>query len=369
MKMSIKRRSVLIISFLLIMVIVGCGKKTAVSETSTEEVQSTVLTESTVEVSSSEESATSSESIDESVEESGIIDESEELVESSEAGTKSENTKPGTTKPDASSIEMPKDVQATQLGTFILYFSGIDVWGWTDTKSRSDVNIIAAVNTNTRHIQLINTPRDYYVTMPISNGAKDKLTHAGLYGVENSMGALENLYGIHIDYYIRMNFSGFEAIIDTMGGVDVYSEYDFTVEPIKHYVQGYNHLTGLEALAFVRERHAFAAGDNQRGRNQMALVQAMIKKVCSYEVLTNYETLLEQLTDMYRTNIPDEMIASLIINQLLDNTEWTVDVYSVTGTGGSETTYSAPKNKAYVMIPNMNDVATATSLIEAVLNE
>lgn len=122
-----------------------------------------------------------------------------------------------------------------ELGNFVLYFSGIDVWGWTDTKSRSDVNIIAVVNTNTRHIQLVNTPRDYYVELPISNGAKDKLTHAGLYGVENSMGALEMLYGIDIDYYLRMNFSGFEKIIDTMGGIDVYSEYEFTVDPIKHY--------------------------------------------------------------------------------------------------------------------------------------
>lgn len=256
-----------------------------------------------------------------------------------------------------------------ELGNFVLYFSGIDVWGWTDIKSRSDVNIIAVVNTNTRHIQLINTPRDYYVELPISNGAKDKLTHAGLYGVENSMGALEMLYGIDIDYYLRMNFSGFEKIIDTMGGIDVYSEYEFTVDPIKHYEQGYNHLTGLEALAFVRERHAFAAGDNQRGKNQMALVQAMVKKVCSIDFLNNYEEVLDELTDMYRTNMDVELIASLVISQLLNDTEWTVDTFSVTGTGGSEATYSAPNSVGYVMYPNMEDVAKATELMNAVLNE
>lgn len=255
------------------------------------------------------------------------------------------------------------------LGTFVVYFSGIDVWGWTDTKSRSDVNIIAAVNTNTRHIQLINTPRDYYVEMPISNGAKDKLTHAGLYGVENSMGTLSMLYDIDIDYYLRVNFSGFEAIIDEMGGVDVYSEYDFTVDPIKHYTEGYNHLTGLEALAFVRERHAFASGDNQRGRNQMALLNAMIQKVCSADFLANHDKIIEDLTDMYRTNIPDDVIAGLIFNQLLNNEAWTVDSYAVTGTGGTETTYSTPDSAGYVMIPNDADVEQAKELLQSVLTE
>ncbi len=261
-------------------------------------------------------------------------------------------------------VEEKKD-----LGTFVLYFSGIDVWGWTDTKSRSDVNIIAAVNTETRHVQLINTPRDYFVEMPISNGVKDKLTHAGLYGVENSVGTLEKLYDINIDYYLRVNFSGFEAIIDTLGGVEVYSEYDFTVDPIKHYTEGYNHLTGLEALAFVRERHAFASGDNQRGRNQMAMLQALIKKVCSIEFLENYNEVMDELTDMYRTNIPDELLKDMVFNQILDGTEWTIDTYSVTGSSGSEKTYSAPNSAAYVMIPNDNDVEQAKSLIESVLRE
>ncbi len=271
---------------------------------------------------------------------------------------------------ETSTQSVEQEIQTEKdMGTFVVYFSGIDVWGWTDTKSRSDVNIIAAVNTNTRHIQLINTPRDYYVEMPISNGAKDKLTHAGLYGVENSMGTLSMLYDIDIDYYLRVNFSGFEAIIDEMGGVDVYSEYDFTVDPIKHYTEGYNHLTGLEALAFVRERHAFSSGDNQRGRNQMALLNAMIQKVCSADFLANHDKIIEDLTDMYRTNIPDDVIAGLIFNQLLNNETWTVDSYAVTGTGGTETTYSTPDSAGYVMIPNDADVEQAKELLQSVLTE
>ncbi len=305
---------------------------------------------------------------------SGLADMMEEIAEESVSGSIQEESIGNET--DSIGTEGAEDEafvseeeEPAELESFILYFSGIDVWGWVDTQSRSDVNIIAAVNPETRHIQLINTPRDYYVEMPLSSETKDKLTHAGLYGVENSVGTLETLYGIDIDYYIRMNFSGFESIIDTLGGVDVYSEYDFTVEPIKHYTEGYNHLTGLEALAFVRERHAFQDGDNQRGRNQMALIQAMVSKVCSREFLLNYSDIMDELTDMFRTNVPLSLIVNIVGKQLLDDTEWTVDTYSVTGSNGSEITYSTPGTKVYVMIPNEEDVVTAGKLIEEVLNE
>ena len=304
----------------------------------------------------------------------GPADMMEEVAEGSVSGsvqeesTGNETDSTGTEGAEDETLESEEEEPAG-LESFLLYFSGIDVWGWVDTQSRSNVNIIAAINPGTRHIQLINTPRDYYVEMPLSGETKDKLTHAGLYGVENSVGTLETLYGVDIDYYIRMNFSGFESIIDTLGGVDVYSEYDFTVDPIRHYTEGCNHLTGLETLAFVRERHAFQDGDNQRGRNQMALIQAMVSKVCSLEFLLHYSDIMDELTDMYRTNVPLSLIADMVGNQLLDDREWTVDTYSVTGSNGSEITYSAPGTKAYVMIPNEEEVATAGKLIEEVLNE
>lgn len=265
--------------------------------------------------------------------------------------------------------ETEPEEEAPEINSFVVYFSGIDVWGWVDTKSRSDVNIIAVVNPGTGHILLINTPRDYYVDMPVSNGTKDKLTHAGLYGVDNSMGTLEMLYDIDIDYYVKMNFSGFEAIIDTLGGVDVYSEYDFTVDPIKHYTVGYNHLTGLEALAFVRERHAFADGDNQRGKNQMELIRAMTDKICSTDFLLNYSEILDELADSFRTDMPTELMEDLVKGQLINATEWTIDTYAVTGYGSYETTYSIPGSNSYVMLPNEEDVAYAKELMEAVLNE
>lgn len=357
---------------LLATLLIGCGQKTSDIPTS-----ETAIEEQLQEVEESIEEATvQPNGVTESTEEISEVEiESTEAVEESEAmETKAAENESETT--DSAADVLPSDatmpstdiISSIDTDSFIVYFSGIDVWGWVDTKSRSDVNIIAAVNTKTRHIQLINTPRDYYVQMPISADVKDKLTHAGLYGVENSMGTLENLYGIDIDYYVRMNFSGFEAIINAVGGVDVYSEQEFTVDPIKHYVEGYNHVNGLEALAFVRERKSFADGDNQRGRNQMAMIQAMAKKVCTPEFLLNYPAIMEQLTDMFRTDIPTELMAALVANQMLDNTEWTVDTFSVTGSSGSEKTYSTPNAKSYVMIPKESDVTKAKELIESVLN-
>lgn len=265
-------------------------------------------------------------------------------------------------------IEMV-DKTDSNLDQFVVYISGIDTFGDVSVRSRSDVNILAAVNTKTKHIQLINTPRDYYIEHPQSNGVKDKLTHAGLYGVENSIGAVENLYGINIDYYVRMNFSGFENIIDAMGGIDVYSDKDFTVEPVKHYTVGVNHLSGIEALAFARERHAFAAGDIQRGQNQMNVIIAMINKLSSKDVLYNYSEVLDGIAGTFQTDMTSDDIYTLVKKQLVDNTKYTIDSYSVTGNGDSCTTYSTPKTKVWVMQPNMDDVEKAKGLINGILNE
>ena len=147
---------------------------------------------------------------------------------------------------------------------FVIYLSGVDTRGELTENARSDVNILAAVNPVTKRVALINTPRDYYVDLA-GTDSKDKLTHAGLYGVETSMATLGNLYGVNVDHYIRINFAGFISIIDALGGVDVYSDQAFTSVGSPGYydpttfVEGWNHLDGKAALAFARERHAFAS--------------------------------------------------------------------------------------------------------------
>ena len=160
---------------------------------------------------------------------------------------------------------------------FHVYISGIDVYGDIKKESRSDVNLIATVNPKTHKILLTTTPRDYYVPIPgVSDGQRDKLTHAGIYGIDTSIATLEELYDIDIPFYVRVNFTSVEEIVDVMGGVDVESELAFTTGEeagaIVDVKQGKNHFTGKEALAFVRERKALAEGDNQRGKNQQALL-------------------------------------------------------------------------------------------------
>lgn len=259
-------------------------------------------------------------------------------------------------------VEKQKD-----LNNFVVYVSGIDRFGHISATSRSDVNLLLVVNTQTKQIQMINTPRDYYVVLPNSNGMKDKLTHAGLYGVDCSMQTLEKLYGVEIDYYVKMNFSGFEAIIDALGGIDVYSEYDFTVEPIKHYKVGMNHLMGLEALAFARERKVFGAGDIQRGKNQMEVVRATINKILSKEILYSYTKVLESVSDTLQTNMTSEELYELVKMQISDMSSWEINSYTVTGTGSKAVTFSTPNKQLYVMIPNQSMVKEAKSLINNVL--
>ncbi len=265
-------------------------------------------------------------------------------------------------KDDTSSTDSTKD------GTFLVYVSGIDTYGSVNVKSRSDVNILAAVNTKTGKVQLINTPRDYYVAFPEKNNAKDKLTHAGIYGIDCSISTLEQLYGQKIDYYVRMNFSGFEGIIDAMGGIDVDSDYAFSADGYS-YVKGTNHLNGAQALRFARERHSFSEGDVQRGKNQMAVITAVIKKAASADTLKNFSSIMNQLSGTFQTNMPTETMYSLVSKQLSSGTSWDVESYTVTGTGSMSTeTYSMPGRNLYVMVPDQTTVDQAKTLINNVLN-
>ena len=256
---------------------------------------------------------------------------------------------------------------------FVLYLSGVDTRGDLTEKARSDVNIIAAVNPVTKQVVLINTPRDYYVDLAGTN-SKDKLTHAGLYGVETSMATLGNLYGIQVDHYIRIDFSGFISIIDAVGGVDVYSDQAFTSVGSPGYydpttfAEGWNHLDGKSALAFARERHAFASGDIQRGINQMKVIDAMMNKIKSPTVLMSFSKLMDAVSDCFVTSLSQEQISALVRMQLASLSDWDIQSYAVTGTSGkSSQCYSAKGQSLYVMKPDENSVNQAKELIASVL--
>ncbi len=264
--------------------------------------------------------------------------------------------------------EEPTSPAEMSKSAFVVYISGIDTYGNVNRKSRSDVNILMAVNTETKKILMVNTPRDYYVPLSVSGGVKDKLTHAGNYGVECSRDTLGMLYGVTADYYVRMNFTGFIDIIDAMGGVDVNSEVSFNAGG-RTFNVGMNYdLTGSQALAFARERKTLAAGDNQRGRNQMALITGMIKKIATADVIMNYRAVLEAIAGSFQTNLTSEEIYALVQMQINDMATWSVESYSVTGTGASKTTYSIPSMEVYVMEPNYDTVNVARQKIQAVLS-
>ena len=256
---------------------------------------------------------------------------------------------------------------------FVVYLSGVDNRGELTEKARSDVNILAVVNPTTKQAALINTPRDYYVDLA-GTDSKDKLTHAGLYGVETSMATLGNLYGVNVDHYIRINFAGFISIIDALGGVDVYSDQAFTSVGSPGYydpttfVEGWNHLDGKAALAFARERHAFASGDIQRGINQMKVIDAMLNKIKSPALLMGFSKIMDAAADCFVTSFSQDQISALVRMQLSDFAEWDIESYTVTGTSSSSTKcYSAKGQKLYVMKPDDASVSKAKEMIASVL--
>ena len=247
---------------------------------------------------------------------------------------------------------------------FIIYLSGSDTRSAVLTQSRSDVNILAVLNPRTHEMLLVNTPRDYYVPNPAGNGALDKLTHCGLYGQECSAQALGDLYGQSIRYYAQINFTGFETLIDSVGGINVRSDFDDGV----YLRQGDNYMDGKKALEFARNRYSYSDGDNARGRHQMQVIQATVEKLLSGSIITHYSEILDSLQGMFVTNMPSEKISQLIRMQLDNMAPWHISSFAVTGTGGSNIPYSMPGLYAYVMYPDQSSVDHASHLIQQVLD-
>ena len=254
---------------------------------------------------------------------------------------------------------------------FTVYISGIDVYGDVSETSRSDVNIIAVVNPQTHQILLVTTPRDYYVPIPgVSGGQRDKLTHAGIYGIDASMKTLGELYETDINYYARLNFTSLIDIVDTLGGIDVYSEFAFTTSKDSEYTmdvqEGYNHFNGKEALAFCRERHNLPDGDNQRGKNQQAVITATLKKCLSPTMLLKANAIMEQVSKDVETNMSQEQINALIKYQLNNNATWTIQSIAAEGTNTTGTCYSSGDTELFIMEPIESSVQNIIDLVNVV---
>ena len=261
--------------------------------------------------------------------------------------------------------DITKDVDVTK-DTFNIYISGIDSYGNVNSLTRSDVNIVVSVNPKTNQILMINIPRDYYVKLHDTD-SYDKLTHAGIYGVDVSVSTIEDLLDMEINYYLKVNYNALVKLVDALGGVDVYSKYSFKSAGHGYYFKkGYNHVTGLEALDFVRTRKAFEEGDRVRGENQQAMIQAIIKKGTSGTILTRYTSILNSLTGSFITNISTDKITDLVKMQLDNMPSWNITSISLSGSDGAEYTYTYPTQVLYVMIPNEETVTFAKESLEKV---
>lgn len=253
-------------------------------------------------------------------------------------------------------------------GVFNVYISGIDTSGNISNVSRSDSNTLVTVNTKTHEVLLTSIPRDYYVTLH-SKGAKDKLTHSGIYGISETVNTIEDLLDTEINYYVRVNFTTVIKLVDTLGGIDVVSDYEFTSGNFS-FVKGTNHINGKQALAFSRERHAFVTGDNQRIKNQQKVIEAIINKVLnSTTLMTKYTSILSSLSGSFQTNISQDDISVLVKKQLQDMPSWKISMNSLSGSGASMATYSAGSQLLYVMVPNQASVTEAKDKINKVLGE
>ena len=243
---------------------------------------------------------------------------------------------------------------------FNVYIAGGDGYGSIDYTFNTDVNMVATINPTTRKILLTSIPRDYYVNL-VGQGpnAYDKLTHAGYYGIEESVKTVEKLLDTDINYYVKINFSTIEGIVDAIGGVDVYSDFDFCAygRPDICYSKGWNKTDGFHALMFARERHAFYDGDVQRVKNQQKVVEAMVNKITSSTALiSSYDRILDSVSENLDTNMPSKDISRLVKMQLSDMRGWTIESQNAVGTGQMGPTYTFPTLDLYTMLPDEESV-------------
>ena len=271
------------------------------------------------------------------------------------------------TSVEVKSDDSSKKVNVTE-DSYNIYISGIDVYGDIDQVSRSDVNMIVTVNPKTRTILLTSIPRDTYLPLH-TYGAMDKLTHSGIYGIDETVSTVEDWLGVEMNYYVRINFSMLVKMVDAIGGIDVNSKYAFKSAVSDYrYSKGVNHLDGKAALYFARERKSFKDEDEQRIRNQQLVLKAMIDKISgSTALLTGYTDILDAVKGKMQTDLSDRDIAALVKMQLADPDKWDIKTIALTGEDSYEYTYSMGQRELFVSIPDETKAEKAKKAINMVM--
>ena len=261
-----------------------------------------------------------------------------------------------------------KEVRVTK-DPFNIYVSGIDTRGKVSTVSRSDVNMIVTVNPETKQILMTSIPRDYYVTLA-DMGKKDKLTHSGLSGTENTVKTVENFMGIDINYYVRVNFTSVVKIVDALGGITVTVPFDFySGVDGSLFKKGTQTFNGEQAMKYCRERKAFGGGDGARVRNQQVVLTAMIKKMISPSIITKYNKILDAIDGSFETNMKATDITDLLEMQLSDMAAWDIQTITLTGTGKTMTGGAyMPSDNLYYLIPDEESIEKAGEYIDQMID-
>lgn len=254
----------------------------------------------------------------------------------------------------------------------IIYISGSDSRTGIQTTARSDVNIIAVVNPEQGKILLVSIPRDTYVQLHDTVGLKDKLTHAGIYGINMSKTTIEDFLDIKIDYTIKVSFDTVIKVVDEIDGITINSDQAMTLKTNSktcEYVAGAQQVDGDCALRFARERKSYTTGDRHRGENQQAVLTAIINKLTSSKnYILKVPAILDIAADSFETDVPRDDISAFLRKQLTDPIKWKVESISIDGVGTMEPTYSMGANRPlYVMIPNSETIENAKAKINEYL--
>lgn len=301
---------------------------------------------------------------------------------------------------------------------FVVYVSAADTFGTLgeETNARSDTNIIAVVNPKTQAALIVSTPRDYYVAIQAKSVAPesyDKLTHVGLYGNgiaygDNNeelsasdwgwgyetkwgngnnalMDTLQYLYDFNVPednyHYAKLNFTGFARFIDALGGITVEVDQGFSTKTYASYeeddkqrktytyTEGEMEMDGDMALTFARERKSFAAGDMQRNKNQVKVLNAIADKLLSGSTLLRYTDIVNSIKDCFTTDIDISSMVSLQtqVAATENYNGWNIMSYSVNGTSSRQIcTYTG--TSLSVVMQDEESVSNAKNLINMVIN-
>ena len=291
--------------------------------------------------------ATEDEAVDIAVVQSALLDSYKEVFPDSYENLDVLTTFMAGTKASQASESVTVDITKP----FAIYVSGSDVFGDINQVARSDVNILVLIDPEHYKMMLINTPRDYYVQLHGTSGYKDKLTHAGLMGVDVSEATMEDLYGLEIDYHVRMNFDTLVNLVDAMGGIVVDNPVAFSIWG-NSYGEGEIYLTGDYALMYVRARKGLAHGDYDRGENQQRVIEALVARITSPTVVTHYVDIINALGGTFSSNIPKKAITQLFSRQITLGGDWSIEKMSASGFDDKRPTYSMGDLPLDVVIPD-----------------